>query len=127
MSGVAASVVEETLMTEVVVSDGQGSLGAATAPVEEMTGDKMMSPWLVAALEAVLQKSSKSAKAVKEAALLKKLGKDIKVTKEELESDLTVLTLKAYLQWKKVPFSSQSRKPELVNLAFETMNGVPLL
>ena len=91
---------------EVAMSDGLGSSAVATAsvenhgiPIKEMAVDMLVNPYCGAAISDALtnrlNKFSNSAKAMKEAAVLKKLGKDEKVTEDELANDLTIPSLKS--------------------------------
>ena len=90
-------------------SQSSGVGGIATGPV----------------VEDVLRKLRGSARLPKEkdAAALEKLAKGVKMSKEELDKEMSMPFLKAYLEWKEVPYSSKVKKAELVDMVFAATNG----
>ena len=113
---------EEVAVGNVESPQSSGVGGNAIAPVEEMVDDDLVK----GAVEAMLTTGGKgvkvtfsnanAAKKEAQAAMLEKLGKSLKVTKEELTKGLTTPLIRGYLQGKGATFSSQWTKDAHVDL-----------
>ena len=105
---------------EDVYSTPGKSSGGETGRVEVAAGKEWVVPHIETALEDVVRKLRESTKPpkAKDDAALAKLGKGVKMTRKELDEEMTAPCLKGYLVWKHVAYSSTVKKAELVDMVW---------
>ena len=93
--------------------------------MEVAAGKEWVVPHIETAWEEVVRKLRESTKPpkAKEVAALEKLGKGVKMTRGELDEEMTMKCLKAYLDWKKVTYPSKVKKAEIVDTVFAAMEA----